>query len=38
MRNQQALKKYTQKVRNENNVPKHTIVNEAYIGCCRAAS
>ena len=30
MCNQQALKQYTQKLRNENNVPRHTVINEAY--------
>ena len=38
MRNQQSLTQYTQKIRNENNVPGHTVINEAYTGCCHATS
>ena len=38
MGNQQALKQYTRKIRQEINVPKHTVINEAYTGCCHAAS
>ena len=38
MRNLQDIKHYTQKIRNENNVPKHTVFNEASTGRCHAAS